>query len=123
MAKILVIDDADGFRKMLALMLQQSGHTVESAENGLVAQDMLDDHPFDLVITDVFMPEADGFDVIRHMKSHDIKTPVIVMSGGSPMLSAEWALKGAEVLAARTLQKPFQKSDLNRVVDSCLAHA
>lgn len=121
MAKILVIEDTEGMRNMMALMLGQSGHAVDVAVNGLEGQHALDTDSYDLVITDVFMPESDGFDVLRHMKSKEIKTPVIVMSGGSPMLSADWALRGASVLANETLQKPFQKTELVSAVSRCLA--
>ncbi len=120
MAKILVIEDTEGMRNMMALMLGQTGHAVDLASNGIEGQRALDSDTYDLVITDVFMPEADGFDVLRHMKSKQLSTPVIVMSGGSPMLSADWALKGAGALANQTLLKPFQKSDLVDVVQRCL---
>lgn len=120
MAKILVIEDVEGMRSIMALMLGQSGYDVDVACNGTEGQRALDGVPYDLVITDLFMPEGDGFDVLRHMKEKQMTVPVIVMSGGSAMLSADWALKGAAALANATLEKPFHKHDLIQTVEQFL---
>jgi adenylate cyclase len=77
---VLVVDDDETNRKILSDRLEAEGHKVSVAENGRRALEMLQAQPFDLVLLDILMPEMDGYQVLKYLKSdataRDI--PVIV---------------------------------------------
>ncbi len=121
MAKILVIDDMDGVRRAISSVLRREGHYVDEASNGQEGQNAIERDKYDLIITDMFMPEKDGFDVMLHVQAKDNHLPVIVISGGGAALTADWALTGAEAFASATLKKPFKTEELLDVVNKCLS--
>ena len=69
MANILVVDDDPIVRRMLSLMLQRCGHTTVPAERGQEALEYLHEEPFDLVITDLDMPEMNGIDLLKQVRT------------------------------------------------------
>ena len=122
MPHILIVDDDVEFRKMLVAVLLQEGHTVEEAGDGKSAVRWLSTHVFDLVITDVQMPETDGLEMI--MKLHDARnpTPIIAMTGGH--MQSDLYLKVAKSLGARrVLEKPFKLADLTTGIREVLAES
>lgn len=82
MAHILVIDDDDALRGTFKQFLERFGHIVSDAANGMDGLRMFKKDGADVVITDIFMPEADGLEVIMEVKKSGRKTPVIAISGG-----------------------------------------
>lgn len=82
MATILVVDDDNIGQRMLGYTLQKNGHQVVSAFNGLLALDRLAEQTFDLVITDLAMPEMDGPTLLRHIRSDTrfANIPVIMLT-------------------------------------------
>lgn len=120
MAKILVIDDMEGVRKAIYSVLKKEGYDVDLAANGQEGQNFIEKTQYDLIITDMFMPEKDGFDVMLHVQAKEHKVPVIVISGGGAALTADWALTGAEAFASATLKKPFKTEALLSLVSECL---
>jgi CheY-like chemotaxis protein len=121
MAEILVIDDMNGVRRALTSMLKSVGHAVTTADNGKQAMELLKQRSFNLVITDILMPEVDGMEVIMHLTSMPTRPPVIAISGGGAGMSSELALRGAKLKADAFLEKPFEKKDLLAAVDKLLA--
>ena len=81
MADILIVDDNQPSRMMLRQWLEAEGHTVVGAENGRQGLDLCAVGSFDLVITDIIMPEADGLEVIREMRRSQPDTGLIAISG------------------------------------------
>jgi CheY-like chemotaxis protein len=82
MCKVLVIDDERMIRQLVEEVLQRMNYSVETAEDGRRGIDLFDSGRFDLVITDVCMPETDGNRVVHHIRNSSRKhTPVIGMSG------------------------------------------
>src|SRR5215207_7281508 len=111
MARILIVEDEESFRRVLVAALTQEGHTVDAAGDGRAAVRRMSTHPFDLVITDVLMPEADGIEMIMSLRDAKNPTPIIAMTGGH--LQTELLLKVAKSLGARrVLAKPFKMSEL-----------
>jgi two-component system chemotaxis sensor kinase CheA len=92
---VLLVDDSAFFRNMLAPVLQAVGFTVTSAGSGAEALDLLDGHQFDVVITDIEMPEMNGFDFAQllHKHPHGAELPVI---GLSSIVSAEAVVRGRQ---------------------------
>lgn len=109
MAKILVVDDRGGIRLILRLILAPA-HEVVLAENGKRAIELLNASVppvFDLVMTDLHMPEASGMEVLQ--RASEKGTPVIMMTGGCVgQLERQVAQAGLRVKAF--LKKPFEYS-------------
>ena len=72
-----------------AVQLRLEGHTVSVAENGRQAVDQIRDHRFDLVITDLIMPEKEGLETIADIRKHHRLMPIIAISGGGRVGRAE----------------------------------
>jgi CheY-like chemotaxis protein len=121
LAQILLIDDMAGVRRAVTSMLKQAGHTVVAAENGNEGLKLLEQHRFDLVITDMLMPELDGVEVLRHLTGMVNRPRVIAMSGGGAGLSADAALRAARISADAYLEKPFDKHELLAAIGELLA--
>lgn len=113
--KILIIDDVDYIRKSITKVLGDNGFQCDSCENGALALEKVQAKPYDLIITDIMMPNMDGFefmDNLREMKGDVSRTPVLAISGGSKTIDSDLALKMINEKANGILQKPFSKSDL-----------
>ncbi len=118
MARILVIDDSASVLELAGQILRQAGHEVVTAESGKRGESILASQPLDLVITDIYMPEEDGLEVIRKARRTCPGLRVLAMSvvtGKHGMLHVARALG-----AAGTLLKPFAAGDLLDAVASCL---
>ncbi len=117
MANILVIDDDEEMRELLKMMLMDEHHDVTTAENGLKAMRFYHNQKFDLIITDIIMPDKDGFEVIFDIFESGIDTPIIAMSGGRRSITSEFGLNSATVMGVQaTLHKPFTELQLNEAI-------
>jgi two-component system, NtrC family, response regulator PilR len=103
-ARILVVDDERSMREMLAILLKREGHEVAVAENGRGAIELLNQRPFDLVVSDARMPDVDGLEVLRHARSINPSVIAIMVTAyGSPDL-----LRGVAQLGVNDyVEKPF----------------
>lgn len=102
--KILVVDDSEYMRKMLAEILTGQGHTVIQAGNGQECLDTLEKEPADVCILDINMPVMDGFEALRRMREAGYPMKVIMISA----LSQEGNVKLAMQLGAEAfIVKPF----------------
>jgi CheY-like chemotaxis protein len=105
--EILVVEDDETVRDAVSMMLERAGYEVTQAENGLVAAGLIQDWTPDLVITDVFMPDGDGIEMLTLIRNRLPTLPVIAISGGSPTLRLDYLRVADDLGAAATLQKPF----------------
>ncbi len=109
MARILVIDDEALIRAVLLEYLELDGYQVMDAPNGKVGMRLFREEPFDLVITDIVMPEKDGIEAIGELRRCFPETKIIAISGGGRSLKANYVLRTAETLGVHcTLYKPFE---------------
>lgn len=116
---ILVVDDYALNRIQLKRHLEDQGHTVALAENGLQAVEMLETVNFDLVLLDILMPEMDGFEVLARLKGNPAyrDLPVIVISALDEMANVTRCIAmGAEDF----LPKPFDPLLLRARLGACL---
>jgi len=118
MASILVVEDDDTLTDLLSQVLTDQGHRVVTASNGKPVTALMSDA--DLIITDLFMPEMDGLEVISAVRERSPDLPVLAISGGATsrpidLLHTAKALGANEVLA-----KPFRPSALIETVNSLL---
>jgi DNA-binding response OmpR family regulator len=121
MARILVIDDEAQLRIMLRKILEIEGYQVADAPDGKVGMALCREESFDLVITDIIMPEKEGIEVIGELLDNFPKTKIIVISGGSRNLNAENLLVSAKKIGAHcVMSKPFEIDDLLNEVKQLL---
>jgi CheY-like chemotaxis protein len=107
MGKVLVIDDDARVRSVVRRLVEAEGHEVVEAENGKIGLERFESDPADLVITDIFMPEMDGIEVLVALRKRSPQTRLVAMSGGG-LLPARDMLRTAEALGAvSVIEKPF----------------
>ncbi len=105
--RVLVVDDDADMRLTLKLALELAGYGVEVAANGREALERQKSSPAEVMITDIFMPDADGFEAIDAFRKHFPKTKIVVVSGGAQFTKRDY-LPDAELIGVdATLQKPF----------------
>lgn len=118
--RILVLDDDEALRSLICRALAGAGYTeVVGAKDGREGLKQLAESKFDLVITDIIMPEADGMEVIFTLLKNNPETRVIAMSGGG-RVDADNYLRVARAAGANILKKPFALSELRELVASLL---
>ena len=120
MAHILLIDDDDFLREVLASTLAQAGHTVVQARDGRQVVDFFRVESADLVITDLIMPDREGIETLVALRRETPGMPIIAMSGGSTH-SGVYLATAVKLGARRALAKPFTPEVLLRAVDEVLA--
>jgi CheY-like chemotaxis protein len=110
---ILIADDSAANRLTLKLELTDRGFAVEEAVDGTDAIARLGTQKFTAVVTDVWMPGADGIQVVQAIRKVDAEIPVFVITGGGPGLSIASAAALAQVWGARKVYvKPFDVREL-----------
>ncbi len=123
MAKILVIDDDPYCVSLLKIAFEQSGHTAFTATNGKTGLQAACDETFDLIITDILMPEKDGLELIIELKKHKPDVKVIAISGGG-VLHSEDCLKMAKLFGAQhVMGKPLDIKKLVELVNELISPA
>ncbi|BCW94985.1 MAG: response regulator [Fimbriimonadales bacterium] len=110
--RILVVDDEPMVRFLLTRFLEEEGHAVDEAVDGIDALERLKQREYDLLISDVHMPRMCGIDLVRAIRRLGIRLPLIVMDS-YPELFSESEV-GAEAFAL--LAKPFDLSEVRRVL-------
>jgi CheY-like chemotaxis protein len=120
MAKILLIDDSESLLFMTEQVLISDGHEVVAKSSGADALALLDGGArFDLVLTDMYMPPPDGFEIMQAIRQRKIRVPFIVMSTNP--LACD-VFRAARVMGAvATLQKPFSAEKLLTAVSAALS--
>jgi EAL domain-containing protein (putative c-di-GMP-specific phosphodiesterase class I)/signal transduction histidine kinase/FixJ family two-component response regulator len=111
--RVLVVDDDNDVRKMLSRVLRRAAFDVVDVDSGRRALAELDARRFDVVLSDVHMPDGDGLDLLRGIRRVDLDLPVILISGKPDVESAAAAL---EYGAFRYLTKPIEIEPFERVV-------
>ena len=120
MARILVVDDEPSIRDLVALVLELDKHEVVTAGDGNSALAEIDKSDFDLVITDLVMPDREGIETIISLRKSRPQLKVIAMSGGGFGNAGDYLALAAGVGAARTLAKPFTNDQLLKTVRDVL---
>ena len=118
MAKILLLDDEPQIRRAVALHLTKNGHEVVSCENGREGLVCLERENFDLIITDLKMPELSGSELLQKMREEKIEIPVIVLTG---FASVESAVEAMKLGAADYITKPPQLDEITLKVKKILS--
>ncbi len=117
--RILVVDDDESLRRVLQVQLEQSGYVVNSAASARQTMTMLTTRSYDLVITDLKMPEASGLELLRQVHSLYPETIVIVLTAFGTVETAVDAMKAG---AYNYLTKPVHPGELSLTIDRALEH-
>lgn len=115
--KILVIDDDPSIRNMLAIVLKKSGFDVTCTESGKTALEKLKKETFDLVISDIKMPDISGIDLLKKIKAISPEIPVIMITA---FASANDAVEAMKLGAEDYVTKPFSLDELKIIIDRAI---
>jgi DNA-binding NtrC family response regulator len=117
-ARILVADDEESVRSFVARALVHAGHEVTEVGDGLQAVSALQDAPFDLLVTDIVMPEMDGISLALKATKDYPQMAVLLMTGYA---AERQRAHNLEELIHKILAKPFTMDDLVTAVSEALA--
>jgi two-component system response regulator FlrC len=115
--RILIVDDDHAMRLALAESLESCGYDISAAENGSEALNLFNKRKFDLVVTDMKMPEMSGIEVLQGVKKMSPTVPVILITAYGTVNTAVEAMKQG---AAEFIMKPFSLDDLEAIVKNVL---
>lgn len=127
MPTVLVIDDDLRLRELMAAILRAEGFEVHVAADGKAGiqslQERLDagNAPYDLLVTDIVMPEMDGAEIIRRVRAMCPSVSLVAVSGGSRYMNSALCLKTAKLLGAQAVvSKPFSKQEFMGAITKAL---
>jgi len=120
MAKILLAEDHISTRTTMRGLLSAAGYEIDVAASGVEAVLYLKQKAYDLLITDLVMPEGTGFEVIQHLRKRKMMIPVLICSGYVSEKGADKSLEGFRFSA---LSKPFRPEALLAAVKGLLSPA
>ena len=120
MANILVGDDEELARFTIREILEAEGHAVQDAVNGEEVISMQNEFHFDLVITDIIMPNKEGIQTILELKKQFPDLKIICVSGSGSSRNSDYLDKALKAGASFVLSKPFMKEDLLKAVEAAL---
>ncbi len=120
MARVLIIDDDPNILRSVAEILEEEGHEVREAGDGKSALELVADGAPDLIVSDMYMPEMDGIELLIRLRTDHPGTPVVAMSGGGYMAKEELLRNASMLGAVAVLEKPFTVERLIEVVNQAL---
>lgn len=118
--RILLVDDEPHVRATIAEMLRSAGHTVSEADGPVAGLARLAEHPMDLVLTDLGMPEMSGIEFAHAVKAKTPNVPVVLLTGWGNRRVTTDTMRGT---VDAVLGKPVGLQELLRCVDACVRHA
>jgi CheY-like chemotaxis protein len=117
MPNILIVDDDIHLRQVIEQMLTIRGHQVHTAANGKSAIEIVEQLPIDLVITDILMPDMDGYELISALRKLPAPPRIIAMSGGSGRLDSDYLLRVAQSMKVdKLLGKPLRLAEIDAAI-------
>ena len=108
-------------RELIQLVLTGAGHTVIGAADGLEAAQAVANHAFDIVMTDLIMPEKDGLEFIAEVRNKYPNVRIIAMSGGGHIARDSYLRIAQGFGAHAILEKPFENREVFAAIESALA--
>lgn len=120
MGHVLVVDDDADVRAVVAKVITKLGHHVWDVADGSEALELLKTTPFDLIISDIYMADMDGMELLVRIQQLELGVPVVVISGGGFKPRDEVLKMAAACGAVATLDKPFTVEQLRDTVEPLL---
>ena len=120
MATVLIVEDTQLNQMILEVMLRRMNHQVVFANDGIEALEKLEEIPVDLVISDINMPNMDGFELLETVRNHSDyhSLPFVIMTASILQGNHQAAIEDG---ATAILNHPFSSFELNKVLEECLA--
>ncbi|HEY7162911.1 MAG TPA: sigma-54 dependent transcriptional regulator, partial [Acidobacteriota bacterium] len=118
MSTILVIDDEKSMRDFLAIMLKKEGYQVQLAENGKTGLNAINKNVFDVIISDIRLPDIDGLELLRQTKKISPDTDFILITAYA---STETAVEAVKIGAADYIYKPFDIEEMKIIIHRCIS--
>jgi len=118
-ARIFVVDDEESMCNFMAIMLQKAGYDVETSQDGRQAVGKICSGNYDLVITDMMMPEMSGLELLTEVKNHKNTQDIVVMTAFASVESAIEAMKKG---AADYITKPFKIDEIKLTIEKVISH-
>jgi len=115
--RILIVDDEEGMRRLLSRVLTREGYETSTVGSGADAMRMVAGERFDLVVTDIKMPEMDGLELLQELREYEPSLPVIVMTAYGTIENAVQALRSG---AYDYIAKPFETDEIKLAVAKVL---
>ncbi len=120
--KVLIIDDTLAIRETMKEILEEYDFNVFTAENGVDGLKKAEQILPDIIISDLFMPEKDGFEVVKEFRNKSIKSGIIIMSGfGSPSMNTSFLKMAKQIGADVVISKPIDYTLLLDNINKLLA--
>lgn len=120
--QVLLVEDSPEVSLSVKEILSGAGHDVSDAANGKEALEKIASTSFDLVVSDIWMPEMDGIALLKEIRSSGNDVPVVVISGGAPNAPLTYTAPLASTFGANAvIYKPFEKEELLKAVDAVMA--
>ena len=120
MASVLVVDDDRLLRLLFTRVIEELGHDVVAVESGFRALRRLGNHHVDLVITDIMMPDMDGLELIRQVRTEWPNVKILAASAGSAIVGTNYLRASQRFGADEILQKPCSSDDITAAVNRAL---
>ena len=119
---ILLVEDSPEVSLSVREILASVGHDVDDVANGKEALAKLADHSYDMVVSDIWMPEMDGISLLKEIRGAGNDVPVVVISGGAPNAPLTYTAPLASTFGANAvIYKPFEKEELLKTIDAVMA--
>lgn len=112
-ARVLLAEDDEQVRRPLGRSLSGAGYDVTTVENGQKALEQLRETPFDVIVSDIAMPEMDGIQLLRSIRERDVDVPVVLVTGAPDVATAMQAVRLGALLY---LTKPVDLDEIKRVI-------
>lgn len=120
MAKVLIIDDEEGICESLSELLTEEGYVVKTARNGKIGLELFSSEPFDVILTDLIMPEQEGMETIRKIIKKDPQAKIIAMSGGGRIGPQDYLSVAKDLGAKEVIRKPLEIDALLKLLGKIL---
>lgn len=118
---MLIIDDEELMRIMLIELFHANGIDAVGAANGVDGLKKLKDNNFDLVLTDIVMPDKEGVETIKEIKSSYPNIKIVAMSGGGRLNGVDYLELASALGADKTFQKPFDRKIIVEEIKALLS--
>ncbi|MBQ3839139.1 MAG: response regulator [Fibrobacter sp.] len=120
MSTVLIIDDDTQFNLMLKSALEIKGYEVETAANGKEGKALYQNKKYDVIITDIIMPDVDGYEVILDLRRMGMSDRTIAVSGGGRTAADDYLVTAQHFDVAATFNKPIDLQALRDKVDEII---
>ncbi|WP_173364965.1 response regulator [Fibrobacter sp. UBA2449] len=120
MSTILIIDDDEQFNLMMKTALEAKGYEVETASNGRDAKVLYQNKKYDVIVTDIIMPDVDGYEVILDLRRMGMGDRTIAVSAGGRTAADDYLITAKHFDVAATFNKPFELQPFREKIEEII---